>query len=123
MKKDRSTKLSTVELVDSEICCRNGCPKHSGKAYGKQRRVKVQTLKDGVFNAYVRDCNCMHCGMEVRFDGYELEIFCASKRWIMCRDVLDVLLYNVACPGQAFRRSYESLRNILETMQGSTTSE
>ena len=99
MRANRRKNCPDFFLRDSNETCNRGCQELNDGIDSKTRRVKVQTLKDGVLEAFVKDFQCKLCGTEVPFDGLEFGLFCASKRWIICRDVLDISMYNVACVG------------------------
>ena len=101
-------------LSDYNPICKRGGPEKFSEPGWKTCRVKVQTLKDGVLDAPIRDFRCNLCGTEEAFDGFESGLFCASKHWNIFRDVHDVLLYNAACLGL----TYESFRQMLQTISG-----
>ena len=42
--------------------------------------LNYKSLKNGILSAFVYDSECIHYGSDVKFDGFELGIFCASRR-------------------------------------------
>ena len=102
------------------IECQYDCKRSCLFEVGRRRRIKLQNSKEGIFSAFFSDSEYIHFGRYAKIGGLEAGIFSTSKGMIICRDVLDILVYNDACRDHTLWKSYESDRRMVVTVETSS---